>query len=50
MKDRMNEMNLIRLERLEDFQESVVTRPLHGELDRTLVRELVQKLNLLCSK
>lgn len=41
------EMTLLKRTRVEDFEEAVVTRPLRGGLDRALVRELVEKLDLL---
>jgi hypothetical protein len=41
------EMTLLKRTRVEDFEEAVVTRPLRAELDHALVRELVDKLDLL---
>jgi hypothetical protein len=40
-------MTLLKRTRVEDFEEAVVTRPLRSGLDRALVRELVDKLDLL---
>jgi len=40
-------MTLLKRTRVEDFEEAVVTRPLRSELDRALIRELVEKLDLL---
>jgi hypothetical protein len=40
-------MTLLKRTRVEDFEEAVVTRPLRRGLDRALVRELVDKLDLL---
>lgn len=44
------QMSLLKRTRVEDFEEPVVTRPIRGGLDRALVRELVEKLDLLSTK